>query len=457
MRRLTRRGFLGSAAAAFAGEALFPGRAQALLMFGGGATPSAQQALGIFDVKSYGGAVGDTIMLAAGSMSSVTNPTHFSDAGASFVSGDVGKVICVGGAGASGAPLVTTISSVTSGTAVVLGASCLTTVSGAITHYGTDDTTAIQNTINAAVAFGNGNGVALFPLGIYMINGAFQNTSVQNSQLIIPTNANPTSSYPSVVLMGYAPATQGDPGPLVLNNTAPKRTGAILFSPKNGSGTHPALLAAGGYLTTTFNVTRVTIGNLTFRTAYQNPNPLSACNMSNAIACVMDDVCFDVDATSNQIANVAPVSGSVAYLSPCVNNGTINEFRGAGLAVGYDIGYSLGEHFSGEDIQAYFCTFAATVGDTVANEALHVSKLDIASCQKGVWLSASVCPLHVSSYIAEHNTSAGKWFSSSIEDVHDPGNKLTGILNYHIVVSNVGSDNSQFVKTGATGLTTTAI
>ena len=71
-----------------------------------------------------------------GVMNSGSNPTHISSATADFVSGDVGATIIVAGAGAAGAPLVTTISTITSTTVAVLAAACSTTVSAAQTSIG---------------------------------------------------------------------------------------------------------------------------------------------------------------------------------------------------------------------------------------------------------------------------------------------------------------------------------
>lgn len=120
-------------------------------------TPSSGSGnLGIFNVldPAYG-AKGDGITLYAGAISSSSNPTHFSDATASFVAGDVGKTIIIESAGASGkVPLQTTISSVTDGTHVVVADAAGTTASAVTWTYGTDDTAAIQACLTAAAVAG---------------------------------------------------------------------------------------------------------------------------------------------------------------------------------------------------------------------------------------------------------------------------------------------------------------
>lgn len=116
-----------------------------------------------FSVKSYG-AVADAVKLSAGAISAAG--TTFVDTGATFTSADVGKLIQVDGAGAAGVPLVTTIASYTSATTVELTDAASTTVSGAVSVYGTDNTTAIQAAINAA---SNDIGNAVYvPAGHYL-------------------------------------------------------------------------------------------------------------------------------------------------------------------------------------------------------------------------------------------------------------------------------------------------
>ncbi|MFM0405210.1 autotransporter outer membrane beta-barrel domain-containing protein [Paraburkholderia dipogonis] len=86
------------------------------------------------------GAVGDAITLADGSIASGT--AAFSSATATFTAADVGKAVIVTGAGASGVALTTTIAAYVSAGHVTLGANASTTVSGALSYYGTDDTAA---------------------------------------------------------------------------------------------------------------------------------------------------------------------------------------------------------------------------------------------------------------------------------------------------------------------------
>lgn len=87
-------------------------------------------------------ATGDAVRRQDGAMTN--GSAVLTAAGASFAVGDVGKYIAVEGAGAAGAPLVTTILSRDSATQVTLSANASATVSSKNFIYGTDDTAAFQ-------------------------------------------------------------------------------------------------------------------------------------------------------------------------------------------------------------------------------------------------------------------------------------------------------------------------
>jgi len=113
------------------------------------------------------GAKGDTKVVLDGAMSSSTSTTTLTSATAGFVSTDVGKTVSVAGAGAAGAILAGTISTYISATQVTLSVACATTVSGAKTTWGTDDTAAIQAAMNAAGPLGN---TVYLPSGNYTVS-----------------------------------------------------------------------------------------------------------------------------------------------------------------------------------------------------------------------------------------------------------------------------------------------
>lgn len=145
----------------------------------------------IFNIRSRG-AVGDGKIVTDGAMTS--GSAVLTSATAPFVPGDVGKVIQVKGAAATGVTtLVATIASYTSATSVTLSASASTTVTSAQVMWGTDDTAAIQASIDAAVTYAQNNaGMATVfvppAAGFYCVGGALVTGGATkgNAQITLP-------------------------------------------------------------------------------------------------------------------------------------------------------------------------------------------------------------------------------------------------------------------------------
>jgi hypothetical protein len=119
----------------------------------------------VFKITDHG-AVSDYHFIANAAMSS--GSAILTSASNPFVSGDVGKKIAVAGAGAAGVILYTTILSFQNAGQVTLNAVNASggAISGKNAEWGTDNTTAIQSAINAAVAAGGGT--VYIPVGTYM-------------------------------------------------------------------------------------------------------------------------------------------------------------------------------------------------------------------------------------------------------------------------------------------------
>lgn len=118
------------------------------------------------DPRAFG-AQGDGIMRSDGAITATDNT--FTSAGAAFAETDVGKLIKVGGAGAAGATLITTIADYNSPTSVELTAAAGTTVTGANFTYGTNDTAAILAAID--YCWDNDIDTLVFTTGRYCYNG----------------------------------------------------------------------------------------------------------------------------------------------------------------------------------------------------------------------------------------------------------------------------------------------
>lgn len=142
----------------------------------------------VLNVKDYG-AHGNYTGSTTGAMTSGTGV--LTDASGTFSSAtDVGKVITVVGAGASGVDLSTTIASVQSATQATLSVAASTTVSAAGYGYGSDDSAAINAAITAAGALG---ATVYLPPGGYAVGSSIVPA---NNVAVIGAGIGATVVYP---------------------------------------------------------------------------------------------------------------------------------------------------------------------------------------------------------------------------------------------------------------------
>ncbi len=97
------------------------------------------------------GAKADGMILTDGAITSGLQ--IFTSATAAFTAADISKTIWIEGAGAAGADLLTTISNYTNATTVQVTAAASTTVTGALTRYGTECSAQIQLACNEALGY----------------------------------------------------------------------------------------------------------------------------------------------------------------------------------------------------------------------------------------------------------------------------------------------------------------
>jgi hypothetical protein len=128
------------------------------------------------NVKEFG-AKGDARHSNNAGMTSGSPKLSCSDC--NFTSADVGKTVSVKGAGASGAPLITTITSISSSTTAILKANASVTISSKRVIIGSLETTAIGNAKTAATGR-----TLYFPTGSYLIRA----TATGGGALAISSN-----------------------------------------------------------------------------------------------------------------------------------------------------------------------------------------------------------------------------------------------------------------------------
>jgi hypothetical protein len=147
------------------------------------------------------GAVGDAKFTFTASIT--TGTKNLTDSSNPYVVGDVGKTVCIAGAGAAGAVLVSTITNYVSAGAVTIATNASATVANANIQWGTDNTTAF----NSAIAALTKGGVLYTPPGIYLatsinatgkssirfcgaVQGVNNVTSVMTGTVIVPIDGN---------------------------------------------------------------------------------------------------------------------------------------------------------------------------------------------------------------------------------------------------------------------------
>lgn len=198
-----------------------------LTVFGGSAA-AASSAL----TPEQFGAKGDLAFVVDAAIT--TGQKVLTSATASFTAADIGKTVNIRGAGESAnkGMLTTTITGFTNSTTVTLNVAASATVSNQVSIWGTDDTAAIREAINAAVEAGLADGshfgeVALS--GRYMVAAApiKGGTNRGNAQIPIPL-ISPTSQMKFRLVLNCP----GRGAPLMhWNQVAPQMSGAVLFSP----------------------------------------------------------------------------------------------------------------------------------------------------------------------------------------------------------------------------------
>jgi hypothetical protein len=207
-----------------------------------------------FNVMAYG-AKGDTRLVsdAAVTASSAT-VTCATSAPFTSTAVDGGKTFYMPGAGAAGAPLLTTISAVLGPTQATLAVNASTTVAAGGAAYGTDDTAAINAAVAAAVAWAQAAGNSarvrvLFPDAVFMCATAPTIGGATAGNAVIPLPVIPmTSAKITLEFLGLG----GDVADCMhWLQTVPQASGSVLLCPlltgTNDVNNGPTAIIGGPY------------------------------------------------------------------------------------------------------------------------------------------------------------------------------------------------------------------
>lgn len=300
----------------------------------------------------------------------------------------------------------------------------------------TDDTTAIQNCINAVNSAGGG--VVYFPIGIYIIGGALNGTT--NSQISFPLNAYSSSTAVTTIkLVGeMAPNDYSEP----IYSQALPNTGVILKSTLSGAGNIIGSFS-GSTVWGNFNYLNVNVENIRVRINSKSGSTdispaATAFNFSNVTMCSFKNVA--IDTMSNQYNSVKPTYGCNGIVLPLVNNFVMIDLDKIFITGVYSA-IVTNEHTNMDNI-----FLDAVYEGLVMNGGYHpvlVNRICIARCNTAVAVNA-VTSFQINQLAIETN-SASKWFDTVFHlDERVLGSQAN--IRYNIVVAGVGVSNNSFIR-----------
>ena len=295
----------------------------------------------------------------------------------------------------------------------------------------TDDTTAVQAAIDAAISAGGG--VVYFPRGVYKIAGALQDTSRSNAQLLLP-RVHLTSEQITVELRGeFAPTADIS---VVGSMTLPDNHSIIKGTLNTSSGTAPCLIGAWGPSGSSgdFSNAHVVLRNLTFR---MPSNPvLSAVDLEHTVCAEIDNVIIDTG--SYDVAGLSEMTTSTSYglKLPAINNGALTAM-GIVNVLGFYKGIKVTEHTHGENVNVWGCRQALEF--VAANHPSVFERLGTYHCQRGLVGTGGAHYVEIGQFNIEH-ASSGTWVN--VYDIDDASNYLKGWCTWHVVLAGTGIDDT---------------
>ena len=436
-------------------------------------TSASWQDIGIqvFSPEAYG-AQGDGVQLWFGAITAGSKT--FTCSMANFTTADIGKVIEIEKAGTSSAPFKTTIASINSTTSVELTDAAITTVTGVwsptgltvnyvagyghepTAYYGTDDTSAIQDCLDAIVAALRDDrtkfAIMQFKNRIYILDGALQDTSHSNSQLWLKDDSLGYNVFDKTTIefRGGLPPNQSHNN----GNSASKTPafGTVLKCTLN-SGSGGAVFRTNGLSSGGFNFHRafIRITNLTLR---MPANPvLSGFDLRKSVSAEVLGCIFDTGSDKTHTIDQPTTSTSYALRMPGIDNGVRSKVDVA--IIGFYNGLEASEHCHGD--AAMVACYNALVLNEIRLSALF-GKITIHSCTNGVVVSqtggtySQICIFEIQQLTIEHHGSMNpeSWQMNSY-DVKDAGNYGHGKITYAVVF------RTAFTKSGGSSITCTEL
>lgn len=339
---------------------------------------------------------------------------------------------------------------------------------GSICYYGTDNTAAIQNAINAADAAGGG--IVRFESGIYLVTGAVtgNTTGGNNSVLTIPPHYQP-SPQTFMVLEGVAPsrfyAWGLSVGYNVPNGQQLDTTGTVIYCPTTATagapGAYPAFLSSVRYdlaqgSLANFTTTTVQIKNLAI-VLKANPT-LTAIQARRIGSLDVSNVCIGVDYWWGRMPD--PTSG-LAYGIYGPGNSNDNRQTYSNVYVsGFNTGIEAGEHTWADNLHLHMCIYGLSF--SLAGHPLLLGNLSFEECKYSIsGESAIEAGSHTTSILmaAFEGVTDWKYYGYDLTWMHatnfiyDPNTRFPAgsSITYKVGMSGLGARPATL--SGGTGLT----
>jgi hypothetical protein len=318
-----------------------------------------------------------------------------------------------------------------------------------VRHYGaagdgaTDDTAAIQSTIDACAAAAGGT--VYFPPAIYFVNGAFGGANGENAQLRFPKRAYGTDPAVTIRLVGAGGGGQNLWG---LTDLPAPTGGSILKTTKTGGGNLFGVAAGGGGV----SFSALTIGFEDFTVLTYDDPDVTVFDLRAAGNAWLRNVTVLPARPSHATIPQPTHTGQYAVRMPSTDNSAVCWVDNVQVYNHYTA-LEIGECFQGVgQFFAYACQRGVVC--TPMNHGASFSNLTTSKCPKGlVGPGSGSARLHVHSWRYEYVTTT---WAAEVYAVDDAGNRLKGSANICPVQGGVGAD-THAVKNGGTNFTLTAV
>lgn len=427
------------------GDTLFVGKDTLIGVGGGSGGPdSTFKKLSWIDVSEFG-AKPDGKSYSDGNISSGT--AIFTSDSADFTAADVGKYFAVGGAGAGGTELITTIAGFTSNNTVTLTTAASTTVTSANFKFGTDNTTAIQNAINSSCD--STTSTLYLHSGRYFLAGA-PVTNVggynPNSQLYIPrTNYAPSADQKVFRLLGATPPNLFID--FAAGQSAPN-AGTILESVITDSGACILNTIPDTAIYGIFNWRMLYIENVQFRNKSNDQVNDVKAKTSGVDLLRQNFVALKnmrIHTNSATESSIKPDSVTFGIRLPTINNGGNNQVDNLAIQ-GYFDAVVINENTNIDNL-----TISACYHGIVFDSAYHASNINralVTWCPKKIVVRGGHTYFNITQLDIEHYSIGDKWFNDSVDlDERDAANSI-GNIEYFIQQAYGGQSIPFFTRTG---------